>query len=196
MTSTGMTSTILYGRATASIQLATAIQQCKDNLKKAVALLYTPHRCYLAVLTDEGHCVDEQAQAVDYKAVFEARLFTPECEFRWLNHTGGLGRAVLLSESKIDPYLEQALADLQALDTLPQQYILWGEGIEQSADDDWSTLATARIGRLPIPIKGIDLNKGACLKSREYLAAETEFGNMAVVEERLLSLTPIDIPKA
>lgn len=188
------TPTTLYGRSTASIPLEDAIKHCKPVLANAIALLYTPSRCHLAVLSEDGTCYEANDQIVSYRSVFEARIFTPEYELRWLNHSGGLGKAVLLAEDAIaENYLDAKLDDLPALATVPQQYMLWGEGIDNGSRNGWSTLATARIGRLSVPMEGIDTGKGACLKSCEYLAA-AEFGNVAVVEERLLSLSAINLP--
>ena len=186
--------TILYGRASESVQLAVAIQQCQPLLEDAIVLLYTPSRCYLAVLSKDGLCYEANPQSVNYESVFEARLFTPTHELRWLNDDGGLGRAVLLSEDAIgDGYLESEIDGLSAIATVPQQYMRWGEGIEQGAADGWSTLTTARIGRLSVPEEGIGIGQGACLQSREYLAA-SDFGNVAVVEERLMSLSAVTSP--
>lgn len=195
---TATITTALYGRTSESITLPAAISTCQTALKDGVALLYTPARCYLAKFTDEGTCTDGRSQQIGYGAVFEARIFTPDYELRWLNHTGGLGRAVLLCDQQtISPeYLQKEIDPLSVIKAIPQQYLLWGEGIDHSpAEAGWSTLATARIGRLAVPKAGIVQGKCGYLNSLEYLAAD-DFGNVTVVEERLRSLTVADIPKA
>ncbi len=188
--------TALYGRTTESITLSNAISICQPVLQNGVALLYTPARCHLAKLISQGTCVDAHSQAIDYGAVFEARIFTPDYELRWLNHTGGLGRAVLLCDRQAitAEYLQEKVDDFLIVQTIPQQYLLWGEGVAHTADEGWSTLATARIGQLAVPQAGAGQGKCAYLNSREYLAAG-DFGNIAVVEERLLSLTIANVPR-
>ena len=194
-----MTPKTLYGRTTRSISLAEATRSCAPILKGAIALLYTPSHCHLANVNEQGTCLNEE-EPINYASVFEARLFCPKYEFRWLNEYEGYGRAVLLCDlepevSKLSDYLADEVAPLQAIDTLSQTYLLWGEGIASATPQGWSKLAAARIGRLSVPIVGAGKGKAVRLHAREYLSTEPKFGNVSVVEERLLDLVPFDIPQ-
>ena len=138
-------------------------------------------------------------------------VFNRETELRWLHQSGGKGRAVLLAQADPPSACQDSLSEdvsFTALKTLDQTYLLWGEGTTIKAEDGWSVLTTARIGRLEVPLDGVGANARVHLHTLEYLAevdavgkivdAESEpateeeellrHGNVAVVEERLLYL--------
>lgn len=205
----------LYGRANKKMTLSDALTACLSVLstKKTVALLYTPQHCKLALL-ENGVLRQSKGEVIDLKEVFEARVFNEDAELRWLNEQDGSGRAVLLSAREIPQPCRNQLPDdasLQALHTLPQTYLLWGEGVDQTKAraknglaDGWSRLTTARIGWLDVPVPGIQEKERVHLKALEYLAEydadgklvqdgqtveeDKRHGNVAVAAERLLCL--------
>jgi CRISPR-associated protein (TIGR03984 family) len=180
--------TKLHWSSQDSIKLKEAIQE--PNLKNAIGLFYSPNWCKFGIIK-EG-IVKNLNETLNLDSVFEARIFNEECELRWLNFSGGLGKAVLLSEN---PEKANSFRDknetLNYLEKLEQTYLLWGEGTDKEIDAGWSKLATARIGKLDVPIEGITRTQGVQLVSKEYLGEIDKFGNVAVVEERLIKLQSI-----
>jgi len=161
----------------------------------ATALLYSPRRCTLAVFTG-GALHGPDGQPVDTAGVFEARVFCETAELRWLNDPSPeqCHRAVILSERE-----QQALSEWQpekqagVIWTLPQTYLLWGEGTGNSEHagkplaPGWSELATARIGALPVPVANVGKKQRVCLHSVEYIV-EAEHGNAVIFDERFVKL--------
>lgn len=181
----------LYGRTNSSITLPEAIKNCASALSngsEGVALLYSPVYCQFAKLQLNGTLTNSQGKSVDLSPAFEARVFNKTSELRWLNESNSKGQAVLLSELDISGYLTDCIPDLQILDTIPQDYLLWGRGAENSSNPGWGKLASARIGSISVPVTGLTANKRVYLKAREYLGEVDEYGNVAVVEERLTEL--------
>jgi CRISPR-associated protein (TIGR03984 family) len=185
----------LYGRTSQDITLANAIANCLKHLqeKEAIALLYSPIACQFAKLQD-GELKNDKGDKIDLTPIFEARIFNETCELRWLNTIDGLGRAALISEVDISTCLSDS-CDLAYLETLAQQYVLWGEGMTrpQELTEGWSRLAAARIGAMDVPIANVATNQQrVILKAREYLQEVDDFGNVAVVEEHLRKLIMIE----
>lgn len=223
--------TILQTRVTeGSVNLVAAVESCHKVFANAetFALLYSPAKCWLTKVTFlDGKCsfialatekandtvktVEKALDTTTTNAVFEARLFNPLAELRWLHRQNGEGDAALIAEEATDitGCLAQQLPPLTAIHTLMQTYLLWGEGVDptkSSMPDGWSRLTTSRIGRLDVPVSGVDnhKNKRVQLRALEYLAeydadgsvvqsdnepdSKKLHGNVAVVEERLLSL--------
>jgi CRISPR-associated protein (TIGR03984 family) len=155
----------------------------------ATALLYSPRRCTLAGFTG-GALHGPDGQLVDTVGVFEARVFCETAELRWLNDPSPEQnhRAVILSERE-----QQALSEWQPVKqdgviwTLPQTYLLWGEGTGQQIGGGWSELAMARIGALPVPVGNVGRNQRVLLHSVEYIV-EADHGNAVVFDERLVKL--------
>lgn len=187
----------LHAIARDNTTLQDSLDACQSVWKAegAIALLYSPRSCQFARLVwSENQLVlmNPKNQSVDLSDVFEARIFNSEAELRWLNQFNGTGQAVLLSEDEksLDGYKSvEALTDLESL---PQTYLLWGEGWTKpnTWGEEWSRLTLARIGSLPVPISGIERKERkqfVGLKVREYLKAD-DYGNTSVVEERLLGL--------
>lgn len=181
-----------------SSQLITLADVLKDEcsivlFENAVALLYAPKSCQFARFQD-GILLNSEEQSIDLDSVFEARIFNSKAELRWLNETGGFGRAVLISEDKTLPefkqsVLEQPESSLSAIRTISQYYLLWGKGHDLAIESEkWGILSEARIGQLRVPVGQLKAGQTVCLRAIEYLAEVDEYGNVAVVEERLLGL--------
>jgi len=180
--------TILYGRSSDDITLQDALVKCLGALGSgAIALLYSPSKCQFAKLQQNATLTDAQEQVIDLQFVFEARVFNEQCELRWLNRTDGKGQAVIISDKKLTSCLDQDLKDLEAIATLDQTYLLWGKKTDTQIGNGWTRLATARIGSLDVPIAQVSSQR-VQLKAVEYLAEVGDYGNVAVVEERLVKL--------
>ena len=188
-----MSETTLFISKAAGLAFDQALQACGKKLPdagEAVALLYSPNWCRfgrlrkgLSLVVSEGVCLLEE--------VYEARVFSPEWELRWLNDPTGNNahRTVLLSAVAM-PLGDEMPEPFAFVDTLPNQYLLWGQKTAERADG-WTQLTTARIGRLDVPFAGELANRGRMvLKTIEYLQ-EDAFGNVAVAEERLVCLEPL-----
>lgn len=170
-----------------SVTLAEAINNCWDVLEDAIALLYSPTVCHFLRLTKQEF-YNSSGKIDNLNDVFEARVFTEHCELRWLNQDSGQGKIALISES------EQLLKSFKPLESkeceaLKQKYLLWGEPAKnQPQIAGWQRLAEARIGKLDIPFDGELKKQGVYLKTCEYLTPIDKYGNVAVIEERLVKL--------
>lgn len=157
----------------------------------AVALLYTPAQCLFARLQAADVLTDSMAHPVALDAVYEARVFHADAELRWLNDPGPTHhhRTVILSVQEQDLGLTASPVQQPIVSTLPQTYLLWGEGVGtvHGLAPGWSRLATARIGKLDVPLPHVHRNQYVVLHALEYLA-EFDDGNVAVLEERLIKL--------
>lgn len=184
--------TTLYSYQAKDITLTEAIAACQQQLKEAIALLYSPDSCKFLRLKNREfeYASNEEKECHKLSSVFEARIFTADHELRWLNRENGQGDAVLLTETP------QALSSFQKFqesieDRLDQHYLLWGEPVlnPRNIQGDWQRLAEARIGKLNIPISEQFKHKQqrVYLKTYEYIT-KLEYGNCVVVQERLISL--------
>jgi CRISPR-associated protein (TIGR03984 family) len=189
--------TTLYRyRADGQMSLTTAIAASQEALEGAIALLYSPQSCTLARLASDGTLRDasdgeafQGNRALDLTDVFEARLFNAVCELRWLNRLAGVGDAALIAEAAQQSLTGFVATDPQACEALSQQYLLWGELGSKLNVDSWRRLADARIGKLDIPMtQEFTQDQQVYLKTHEYLAPADNYGNMAVIEERLVKL--------
>lgn len=178
---------VLHGRTSSDITLLEALKYCANDYL-GIALLYAPTCCCFAKVQSNATLTDVNEQPINTKDIFEARVFHKNAELRWLNNLNGKGRAVLISELNISQYLQSSLPELSALDTITQKYILWGEGVERSSLPGWGKLAKSRIGSIYVPVTELTANKRVYLKAVEYLKADEEYGNVSVVEERLIGL--------
>lgn len=186
-------SSSLYAVARDEVSLQASLKAYRSILKEheAIALLYSPRSCQLArVAADESAILlDHRNHPIDPSRVFEARVFSDKAELRWLKR-GHDGRAAILSEIEktVEGYTPvEALVDMQKL---RQTYLLWGKGSvhPEGWAEGWSRLTLARIGPLPIPISGVSPHQqSVALVAEEYLQ-EDSYGNLSVVEERLLKL--------
>jgi CRISPR-associated protein (TIGR03984 family) len=155
------------------------------NLPETYALLYAPKRCFLAVVKEAKFYGERGEIDVEKEAVFEARVFNETAELRWLNEANGEGRAVVLSteEKKIlDENIEE-----KYVDKIDQDYLLWGRSTGKAIGEG-TQFAEARIGAFFAPLENVAQDAYAKFTAVEYLG-EYEDGNVAVAEERLLSIT-------
>jgi CRISPR-associated protein (TIGR03984 family) len=177
--------------STNTIPLTEALQTYAHVLENGIALLYSPQFCKFSKFETTGNLTDSKGERIslDYQEnyIFEARVFNEDCELRWLNEFEGQGRSVLISEQEL-PNLSDAEAS-PFLETIRQQYLLWGEKTENQPVSGWQRLATARIGALDVPVsQPLTEKQRVYLNTVEYLAEVDKFGNVAVVEERLVKL--------
>lgn len=192
------TTTTLYSYQAKDLTFAGAILACKDQLEGAIALLYSPQTCWLLRLVHgkfQG-AGNEPIKDLDLVDVFEARVFTEDCELRWVNHKGGQGPSVLLSPS--EQTVEQfSLLETRECEILEQKYLLWGKKAKnQPSQEGWQRLSEARIGNLDIPYRGkLTDEQRVCLITHEYVAEwvyqgqDREIkGNYTIIEERLIKL--------
>lgn len=182
----------LYGRSSNNITLPNALKDCAPvlfNDSQGIALLYSPKCCQFAKLQSDGTLTDANQKDLDLKDVFEARVFNKIYELRWLNTLSGEGRAVLISEkTDISSYFEDNIATLELLNTIENQYIIWGETVKKIYNSGWGKVAKSRIGSLDVPVTVSKANQRVYLTAVEYLKADDEYGNVSVVEERLIRL--------
>ncbi len=155
----------------------------------AVALLYAPERCMLATFS-QAALLGSEDERLDASTVYEARIFHEEAELRWWNDPSGQAHhlAVVLVENEslhLDGW--HCLKTPPLADTLSQTYVLWGEGTGRCTVG-WSELATARIGRLMVPVANVGKHERVVLRTREYIAREQEHGNAFRIDERLMKL--------
>lgn len=181
----------LYARTSHSISLEDTLKVVKTQFEKdtTVGLFYTPRWCRFGQVHSDGS-VTTPGGVMQLDEVFEARVFNEKVELRWLNEVDepdGLGTAVLLSEEDMGQYLDKGINDLPFITTCPQTYLLWGEGTTTVPRTGWSRLATARIGKLDIPLANVTEGR-VLLHSLEYWGEVDKYGNVAVVEERLTGL--------
>ncbi|MEK6410289.1 MAG: CRISPR-associated protein Csx19 [Acidobacteriota bacterium] len=196
----------LYGRASDNIEWIDAVAHCGDLLfqSSVIALLYTPEWCGFAQLERAGNEIELIFSARDERrfvlnSVFEARVFSKQAELRWLKRWPNKGRAALISEQEISKYLDDEAGTFAEIDHIDQTYLLWGEGAAANTGElpaNWSRLAMARIGTLDVPYPLVASSPAVSqsgeriqLVAREYLDADV-YGNVAVIEERLLGLAP------
>lgn len=180
-----------YGKN--NLTLNEALQDC-PMLDNGIALLYSLKRCQFARVRDRS-LIDDRDRVIPLdnfasQYIFEARIFTPECELRWLNENNGRGISALICERELSLPDWQPNPPLMYLESLPQQYLLWGQKTEARASQGWQKLASARIGMLAVPLQQqIAKNQRVYLKTQEYLGeVDRDNGNVAVIEERLIEL--------
>jgi CRISPR-associated protein (TIGR03984 family) len=195
------TTTQLFGLACPSIGLSAALTACGAYLEGAIGLFYSPATCLM------GRWQDGQMQGSDGQSLnnlsqfFEAKVFNVNYELRWLKQPQNLGTAVILSETELTAFdsFSKDVSLSQPLIPHDQRYLLWGEGLnpkqDRSPQPNWSCLSAARIGRLDVPIANLQPNQRVQLLTREYFGELTDsrfdFGNVVVLEERLLGLAII-----
>lgn len=189
--STIVETALFISRATKNQKLVDAITACGAAFHGAVALLYAPHKCFLATVNSNGKFQDNTSE-IDASTVFEARVFNEAAELRWLNKENGKGAAVVLCEDNTKKFFDETKPDdkIYAKIDPPQTYLLWGQSAAESKNG-WTKFAEARIHPFFVPIDGVaakDIDKAekprAQFTAVEYLG-EYEDGNVAVCEERL-----------
>lgn len=183
----------LHGAAHPRLSLAEAVVTCADAgaLNGGTALLTAPASYRVALVTPDGDCATPDGPP-DLASVYEARVFTPSAELRWLGESGGPGRAVVLTEAPAllpDTFPETDGLALDAVSTLVAHHLVWGRATGE--DGPWTTLSSTRIGALAVPVRASDRVR---LRSCQYVAVEPEHGNAFVAEERLIQLEPYTSP--
>lgn len=192
-----MTKTKLYNYKMSNVTLSDAIKQCNNYLENAIAFLYSPKNCLFAKLDKDGNLINSQNDKVDLNYhehyIFESRIFNEFCELRWLNNRDGEGDAVLITQievTELSDYLIKLNENKPIIDTIHQQYLLWGENANNSPSDGCLRLSTARIGKVEIPFNDtLKDHHRVYLNTVEYLAEIDDYGNVAVIEERLVNLS-------
>ncbi|MGW4031658.1 type III-D CRISPR-associated protein Csx19 [Streptomyces sp. NPDC004838] len=200
-----MTHPVLRSNPTAAVRLHSLAAEpvgfqdalAHARLAGAVALLSTPQAFVIATVHDDHRCSTADTPAgIPLDDVFEARVFTPHTELRWMATGTGSGRAVILTEDDsplpTGPFTEE-ITPLTAIDTIESRYLLWGRPLaDDRAPDGWTTLHTPRIGVLHIPTPAgappLSASDRMQLVAREYVCAEPRHGNAYIAEERLLRL--------
>jgi CRISPR-associated protein (TIGR03984 family) len=199
-----MSETKLFISAAPHLSLADAVASFTKNFStdiKHYALLYAPHKCFLAIV-DRDNTFRNEKDLIDIKNVYEARVFNRTAELRWRNKENGFGKATVLCDTDSFEFLNTESKafktniygeDKELVGEIKQTYLLWGESIDGSKNG-WTRFAEARIGSFYVPVDGI----GASEKSRaqfrviEYLG-EYEDGNVAVCQERLCGIDRVSI---
>jgi CRISPR-associated protein (TIGR03984 family) len=180
----------VYTRQNLALNDALSTFAALIDADRATAMLYSPRRCELATIA-KGAWHGWDGQPVDIGSVFEARVFHETAELRWLNDPSPeqCHRAVILTEQDVVTKLEGWSCEPRndVIDTLPQTYLLWGEGTGRPVSNGWSELAAARIGGLRVPVGNVEKNQRVLLHSVEYIV-EAEHGNAVVFDERLVKL--------
>ncbi|MGC2238417.1 MAG: CRISPR-associated protein Csx19 [Pyrinomonadaceae bacterium] len=171
---------------TLSESVAEFIKVFGESLPKTFAVLYSPGDCLLSLVDEQGNFT-AKANEVALNKIFEARIFNDVAELRWLNETDGCGAAAVLSKKEF-PFFGRTQTTENCVETIKQNYLLWGEiSPSNQADENWTELAEARIGKFYVPIK---TTSRACFEAKEYLK-EFADGNVAVFEERLTGISEV-----
>ena len=212
----------LYVWSRESASLADIGDLAHSRLSQAAGLCYSPAECVLIRQIDNGwrRWCPAQNRPVEYEfeGAYEVRLFSEEGELRWLNdpaQASDLGSASFVSDGEqatsapgdgwVDAFADHSLsvaADARHVERVPNRYLLWGSAFEGASDSDWACLATGRIGRLHVPVRGVrpldsedppdrHSKHRVLLNSFEYIGLEPgvagrEHGNTTIVAERLV----------
>ncbi len=185
----------LYSQLTDSITLSEALAKYQECFDIAVGLFYSPVKCQFGEV--RGNVVaNEHGEVANLTGVFEARIFNKNAELRWLQHSAGHGKAVLIFESNEVTKAYEHQDPIKAIHSISHEYLLWGQGTGRFSSRDatrtafngWSYLSEARIGQLAVPISNIRQKDRVALQVQEYFDECDDHGNVAVVEERLISL--------
>lgn len=187
----------LYVYRAGGITLEQALEAFLILTGRANALCYSADTCVLASIDARvpGLRTVPANTAFEPSTVYEARLFNTTAELRWLGEPGGKGQTVVLADDPLESSMYFPTKDnIEIIDALPNQYLLWGKGTARSAaaPAGWSTLAEARVGGIDVPIAAIADGGRVVLQTREYLAVDKEHGNVFVTEERLLGFARVE----
>jgi CRISPR-associated protein (TIGR03984 family) len=148
--------------------------------EKAFAILYTPKDCHLLLVDKDGKFFKQTGEFTP-ETVFEARIFNDKAELRWLHESDGKGKMAIISDAGFP----------DAVGTIPQTYLLWGERVKLKEGEQnpmgWTKFGSARIGSFDVPVTLKDEETYARFTAVEYLKTY-EDGNVAVVDERLTGI--------
>jgi CRISPR-associated protein (TIGR03984 family) len=196
----------LFSYTKENVELPVALKNCGAALQAgpAIALLYAPNWCRFGVFDGKDTLHGSDGKPINLDPVYEARIFNTNAELRWLNEAGGYGKAVVIAETKLDVTDFGGPTITETLAPLPQTYLLWGEGVDVTLATGWGLLTTARIGQMDAPVGDVAAKvRGAkpkdkvrvLLHVREYPAVVDDYGNVAVVDERLCELKTVVIER-
>lgn len=199
-----------------NITLFKALEECANLLKNGIALLYSPQKCqftrfksgklYELYKKDDNNYQERAINLKEYmnNYIFEARIFNENYELRWLNEKNGIGRsAVIFDNNNGCSQLSAAInwksyKSLEYIKAQTQNYLIWGKKTlnlpNQSTNlDNWQILSSARIGSINVPLineikQKLTKDKRVYLKTCEYLQKIDDYGNVTVIEERLIKL--------
>jgi len=176
----------LHSNRRENVTLVESLAATGSLLNGAVGLMYSPQACELVRLED-GELLTAEGP-VDTSLVFEARVFNKDAELRWLNESGGVGAAVLLGESDAVDVFGGQPARAVRCEPLASTYLLWGTAASQLSRPGWAALHTYRVGTIYVPVDEVGERGRVLMNAREYCAIEDDYGNAAVIDERLLEL--------
>jgi CRISPR-associated protein (TIGR03984 family) len=193
----------LYRNAATGVSLTEALGVLGDD--SAVGLFIAPGWCRFGQLkaglvTFVVRAPQPELSELDPREtnVYEARVFNKIAEVRWWNDPGGQEhRAAVISEQPIAPDGWPMPETLTITGRISQSYLLWGRRggtPERLMAAGWTSLTTARIGSLDVPIASTEREKRFEIYATEYLKVFAD-GNVGVVEERLLGIRPCNTPR-
>src|SRR5689334_18803726 len=147
---------LFISRTTENRKLTEAMADCGITFHGAIALLYAPHKCFLAIVNSNGKFQDCKGE-IDISTVFEARVFNEAAELRWLNKTNGEGAAVVLCEDNTKKFFNAEAEPFNPMNNdlvgkIEQTYLLWGESAGATDNNGWTKFAEARIGSFFVPV--------------------------------------------
>ncbi|MDX3099973.1 CRISPR-associated protein Csx19 [Nonomuraea angiospora] len=173
--------TTLYTACAGNLTLAQALVQA--GVEGGCALLTAPATYHIARV-HAGVC-ETPAGVVDLNPVFEARVFTPQVELRWVE----AGHAVVLTEEErlLPPDFPDRLDPMRTVATLSAHYLVWGHVTR--AASGWVNLRSRRVGTLALPMANVTTD-AVRLIAREYVVTDEIHGNAYVSEERLIGFEP------
>lgn len=162
------------------------IEELGDSFR--IGLLYSPQSCIFVKVNDQGLLTNHSEEQADTANVFEARVFTEHAEFRWLRKDRESGTAVLISDRTSVQRLQSFKATKPYIKKIQHDYLLWGE-TTGAISRSWSKLAESQIGQFWCPVEEVKQHgRRIQLRAVEYLAPVDNYGNVAVIEERLVGL--------
>lgn len=140
----------------------------------------------------DGGLLHAPAGVPEAAGVFEARLFGPDAELRWVRTGPAGGVAVLIAEraSGVPGWAGAG----EPAQTIEGAYALWGRRFEAGPLDGWCRALEGRIGAVDVPFAGPPPAGGPGwpagyleLCYREYIVADG-YGNARIADERLIGI--------
>lgn len=158
----------------------------KDVQSHLPGFFYTPRDAVFMRVSPDGSAFDHAGQQITLDDAFEVRVYSSALDAR-LRRDGDVWRVAIISETWIPP-ADLGLADVNAKTPAclrrDTQYLLWGRVVERGKPDGWTTLATARVGKLHVPFTTDEKFNGLAITAIEYFR-EAEDGNVVFASERL-----------
>ncbi len=191
---------ILYrSRYKSSHTLAQAIAIFTRLYGNAVGLVYGRHCRF--ILADRSGTTTNQTGIDLLDDVWEARLFNPGAELRWLqtdaDATHRFGQCALIHDDPCESP-ELATKPLAYSALLAQTGLFWGAVDAEASGDtassdrkEWQCLKSGQIGTLWVPCGPIGHDHTPILRSQEYVSHPDEHGNVAIIEQRLLDVSVV-----